>query len=277
MELTHIDSSGKALMVDVSDKQPTKREAVAEGFVRMKPETLRLIIDGDAKKGDVLGVARVAGIMAAKHTPELIPLCHPLPLTSVEVDVEPLSPDRVRVLARASCVHITGVEMEAMTAASVAALTVYDMCKAVDRGMTIEGVRLIRKSGGKSGVFERPAPYVSKLNLMRSKEGGAKRISLADAGALNEAAASQVQTFCTKRFLPDIVTDGLEYSNLSVGEKLLVGDAEIEITDLGKECQDECELRDAGKLCSLKTNCAFGKVTKKGEIYPYCEITRIEE
>lgn len=151
-KLTHIDASGAASMVDVSEKDVTHRIAVAEGRVVMKRETLDLIRAGDAKKGDVLGVARVAGIMAAKKTHELIPLCHPLLLSKIAVDLV-LDDDLpgVRVAATAKLAGQTGVEMEALTAVSVACLTVYDMVKAADRGMRIEGVRVLEKSGGKSG------------------------------------------------------------------------------------------------------------------------------
>lgn len=159
-KLTHIDASGEAHMVDVGDKTETTRVAVAEGFVKMKPETLALIRDGNAKKGDVIGTARLAGIMAAKQTANLIPLCHPLMLTGVKVQLAAEAPDAVRITATCKLSGQTGVEMEALTAASVAALTLYDMCKAVDRGMTIEAVRLLEKHGGKSGHFraeEQPA------------------------------------------------------------------------------------------------------------------------
>ncbi len=154
-ELSHLDAEGKARMVDVAAKEVTARNARARASVTMQAETLRLIMDGGHAKGDVLGIARLAGIMAAKRTAELIPLCHPLALDSVSVE---LTCDGARnaVDIEASCaVHgRTGVEMEALTAVTVAALTVYDMCKAVDRGMTIGGVRLTHKSGGKSGTFE---------------------------------------------------------------------------------------------------------------------------
>ena len=150
--LTHLDARGRAQMVDVGDKAVTKREAVARGFVAMRHETLALITGGKLKKGDVLATARLAGIMAAKQTPQLIPLCHPLPLTRVAVELTPDS-DKVGVAIEASVrtEGKTGVEMEALTAVSVAALTVYDMCKAVDRGMRIESIRLARKTGGQSG------------------------------------------------------------------------------------------------------------------------------
>ncbi len=153
--LTHLDASGAAHMVDVGDKAITTREALAEGCIVMQAETLALILEGKAKKGDVIATARIAGIMAAKRTHELIPLCHPLLLTRVAVDItadEALPGLRVRALARVS--GQTGVEMEAMTAVSLACLTLYDMAKAVDRGMRIEGLRLIEKSGGKSGAWK---------------------------------------------------------------------------------------------------------------------------
>jgi cyclic pyranopterin monophosphate synthase len=151
---THFDASGNATMVDVSDKPLTDRTATARAQVIMNPATLAMIEAGTAKKGDVLGVARLAGIMAAKRTSELIPLCHPLPITAVAVD---LTPDRatnsVEIAATVRTTGQTGVEMEALTAASVAALTVYDMCKSVDRGMRIESLRVVHKAGGKSGEF----------------------------------------------------------------------------------------------------------------------------
>lgn len=154
-ELTHFDKDGNAVMVDVSAKAVTDRVAVAKGSVLMQPETLARITSGNIKKGDVLGVARIAGIMAAKRTHELIPLCHPLMLNSVNVD---LAPDAARsavdITATVKVSGQTGVEMEALTAVSVAALTVYDMCKAIDRAMTLTEIRLVHKSGGKSGTYE---------------------------------------------------------------------------------------------------------------------------
>ena len=157
--LTHLDQKGEAHMVDVGDKAETVRVAVAEGHVVMQAETLAIVRDGEAKKGDVLGTARLAGIMAAKRAHELIPLCHPLLLSKIAVD---LSIDEtlpgVRVRAEVKLTGKTGVEMEALTAVSVACLTVYDMVKAVDRAMHIEGVRLVHKSGGKSGTYEIAGP-----------------------------------------------------------------------------------------------------------------------
>lgn len=156
MPLTHFDESGASRMVDVGGKAETHRTAVASAFVRMAPTTLALILDKAMAKGDVLEVARLAGIMAAKKTADLIPLCHPLPLTSVSLDFQPDGDSALRIRATARVFARTGVEMEALTAVTVAALTVYDMAKAVDRGMTIESVRLEEKTGGASGHFRHP-------------------------------------------------------------------------------------------------------------------------
>ncbi|MFB0991746.1 MAG: cyclic pyranopterin monophosphate synthase MoaC [Rhodospirillales bacterium] len=154
-EFTHIDKDGNAIMVDVSDKSQTERIAKAKGSVVMQPKTLAMIMNGSLKKGDVLGVAQLAGILGAKQTPNLIPLCHPLALTSVKVELI-CNPDTNAVDITATCKlkGRTGVEMEALSAVSIAALTIYDMCKAVDKGMHLTDIRLVHKSGGKSGVFE---------------------------------------------------------------------------------------------------------------------------
>ena len=163
-ELTHIDEKGAVRMVDVSAKPDTERVAVAEGFIAMHPETLALIVEGKAAKGDVLACARVAGVMGAKQTSSLIPMCHPLNITKAKVDCEPVAPGeredaRVGIHVTCTCGDTgkTGIEMEALTAASIACLTVYDMCKAVDRGMEIMDVRLLRKDGGKTGLWLREA------------------------------------------------------------------------------------------------------------------------
>jgi cyclic pyranopterin phosphate synthase len=153
--LTHLDESGRARMVDVSDKDVTRREATARAVVTMLPETARLIQSGGVAKGDVLAVAQVAGVMAAKKTPDLIPMCHPLPISGVSMAFEWLDETQLEIQATVRVTSRTGVEMEALTAAAVAALTVYDMCKAVDRAMSIGTVELLHKAGGKSGEFTR--------------------------------------------------------------------------------------------------------------------------
>lgn len=156
MELTHTNENGQVHMVDIGEKNVTRREAKAHGLVRMKPETLLLIKDNLVKKGDVLSAARIAGIMAAKRTGELIPLCHSVPLSAVEIEFNFIEPDAVEIIADARCEFKTGVEMEALTAVSAAALTIYDMCKAADRGMEIGEIYLMMKSGGRSELFVRP-------------------------------------------------------------------------------------------------------------------------
>ncbi|MEY8562473.1 cyclic pyranopterin monophosphate synthase MoaC [Eggerthellaceae bacterium 3-80] len=163
-QLTHIDEKGDVRMVDVSAKPDTERVAVAEGSILMHPETLALIVEGKAAKGDVLACARVAGVMAAKRTSDLIPMCHPLNITKAKVECAPISAGErsdgrvgIHVLCTCGVTGKTGIEMEALTAASVACLTIYDMCKAVDRGMEITDVRLLKKDGGKTGLWERQA------------------------------------------------------------------------------------------------------------------------
>jgi cyclic pyranopterin phosphate synthase len=157
--LTHFDARGDAHMVDVSAKAATHRIAVAEGYIAMLPATFELVAQGRAKKGDVIGVARIAAIQGAKRTSELVPLCHPLPITRVAVEFElDAAASRVRCEARVETVGVTGVEMEALTAVQVGLLTVYDMCKAVDRGMVMQGIRVLEKRGGKSGDWQAAAP-----------------------------------------------------------------------------------------------------------------------
>src|SRR3954468_17465988 len=176
VKLSHLGQSGEARMVDVSGKAATERTAVAEGKVVMKTETLDIVLDGNAVKGDVLGAARIAGIMAAKRTHQLIPLCHPLPITKVAIDIEPdhRLPGFV-VQATVKVTGQTGVEMEALTAASVACLTIYDMVKAVEKGMRIEGIRLLEKTGGKSGTYRaeghEPKHQVEKQPEKQSSKG----------------------------------------------------------------------------------------------------------
>jgi cyclic pyranopterin monophosphate synthase len=175
--LTHLDRSGRPRMVDVSDKPVTARRATAEALVAVSPETMSMVIDGGGPKGDVLGVAELAGVMAGKRTSELIPLCHPLPLTDLVVAV---TPDRgagvLRVRAEAATTAQTGVEMEAMTAASVAALTIYDMVKGVEKGVEVRAVRLVSKTGGKSGEWHRPADASEAASRPKPGERVAGRI-----------------------------------------------------------------------------------------------------
>lgn len=153
MKLTHLDENGAAHMVNIGAKPITQRQAQAQAVLTMQPKTLRMILDGTAPKGDVFACARIAGIMAAKRTAELIPMCHPIPIESADVAIEAISDTQLRIISTLRCSHKSGIEMEALTAASIAALTIYDMCKAVDRGMRIDQTLLLHKSGGKSGEY----------------------------------------------------------------------------------------------------------------------------
>lgn len=155
-EFTHFDDEGKSRMVDISDKKITVREAKARGIIKMKPETLRMIMEGKVKKGDVFGVAKIAGIMGAKKTSDLIPMCHPLEITGIELNFRPLERESsIEIESRVKVTGRTGVEMEAVTAVSIAAITIYDMCKAADKEMIISDIKLIEKRGGKSGEYKR--------------------------------------------------------------------------------------------------------------------------
>jgi cyclic pyranopterin monophosphate synthase len=168
--LTHLDEHGAARMVDVSEKETTAREASAEAIVILSPEAFALVVDGTAPKGDVLAAARIAGIMAAKKTSELIPLCHPLPLTKVSIDCEPIAErSAIRIVSITKTTAQTGVEMEALTAASIAALTIYDMVKSVDKAAHIESIRLLTKSGGKSGFYIAPGPEKREIRAVEAK------------------------------------------------------------------------------------------------------------
>ncbi len=264
MELTHLDEHGAARMVDVSEKKVTTRDALAEGFIRMRPETLALITAGGMPKGDVFAVARVAGIMAAKRTSDLIPMCHPLPIDSVKVDIRPVPPDRVHILARVRCTHKTGVEMEALTAASVAALTVYDMCKAVDRGMCIENVKLMEKSGGKSGAYRRATLESARVDTLSPET--MEDVSLLSGETLDLMRALDYRGLCMKKFKADLVTRGLDYTALRAGDLLEIGGAAIEITRTGKHCYPECPLRQENIACTLSRDVAFGKIVQAGSI-----------
>lgn len=153
MKLTHLDENGAAHMVNIGAKPVTQRQAQAQAVLTMQPKTLRMILDGTAPKGDVFACARIAGIMAAKRTAELIPMCHPIPIESADIAIEAISDTQLRIISTLRCSHKSGIEMEALTAASIAALTIYDMCKAVDRGMRIDQTLLLHKSGGKSGEY----------------------------------------------------------------------------------------------------------------------------
>ena len=306
-DLTHINEQGRARMVDVSAKEGTQRVARAAGFVHMVPATLELVRTGGCKKGDVLAVAQVAGIMAAKRCWELVPMCHPIQLTGVDVRFE-LSdaPCGVAIEAECRCCGQTGVEMEALTAASVAGLTIYDMLKAVQRDMVVSDVRLLEKSGGKSGHFVRgsvavvdkgPVPLstsdgVVVATSISTKKGTRKvpqesiRLEVglgvagdAHAGAwhrmvslLPEESVDEMRELLPKLaagdFAENILTRGLSLKDLPVGTVLEVGECELAMTQIGKKCHSDCEISRITGKCVMPTDGVFAVVTRGGTVRP---------
>ena len=306
-DLTHINEQGRARMVDVSAKEGTQRVARAAGFVHMATATLELVRTGGCKKGDVLAVAQVAGIMAAKRCWELVPMCHPIQLTGVDVRFE-LSdaPCGVAIEAECRCCGQTGVEMEALTAASVAGLTIYDMLKAVQRDMVIDDVCLLEKSGGKSGHFVRgsvaevdtgtvplsPSDGVVVATSVSTKKGTRKvpqesiRLEVglgvagdAHAGAwhrmvslLPEESVDEMRELLPKLaagdFAENILTRGLSLKDLPVGTVLEVGECELAMTQIGKKCHSDCEIHRITGKCVMPTDGVFAVVTRGGTVRP---------
>lgn len=337
-ELTHVNEQGRARMVDVSGKARTHRTATAAGKVRMSPKTVELVRTGGSRKGDVLAVAQVAGIMAAKHCSDLIPMCHPIALTDVDVHFS-LESDGVAIEATCGCVGETGVEMEALTAVSVAGLTVYDMLKSHERGMVIEEVRLLEKDGGRSGHYVAPAAAavdgpvaaapepvpaaagapvaepepvaagapapelavvaaatpampagVVEAVSISEKRGVSKhpvecvellvgtgvvgdahagewhrQVSLLPAEAL-ESMAAEVPGLGPGSFAENILVRGLDLKKLSIGTTLQLGTAEVVLTQIGKECHVECEIRRLTGHCVMPDEGVFGVVTRSGMV-----------
>ncbi len=255
MDLTHIDEKGAARMVDVSEKSATKREATAQAIVVMQPQTLELILSDKIKKGDVFATARIAGIMAAKKTSEIIPLCHPLPLTSIKVEIVPKQPDTVAIFATVGCTYETGVEMEALTAASTAALTLYDMCKAVDRGMEIKSVMLLEKSGGRSGVYRRSeTPSIEAFSIKDGTE-----VSMLDKNAQEKMQQKRDKGLCIQKFRADLITNNVDYDALNVGDRFSIDGYDFTVTRK-KDCYEDCELKGSGEYCPLSHGAIFAKV-----------------
>ena len=306
-DLTHINEQGRARMVDVSAKEGTQRVARAAGFVHMEPATLELVRTGGCKKGDVLAVAQVAGIMAAKRCWELVPMCHPIQLTGVDVRFE-LSdaPCGVAIEAECRCCGQTGVEMEALTAASVAGLTIYDMLKAVQRDMVVSDVGLLEKSGGKSGhvvrgsvaeVDKGTVPWATSDGVVvatsiSTKKGTRKvpqesiRLEVglgvagdAHAGAwhrmvslLPEESVDEMRELLPKLaagdFAENILTRGLSLKDLPVGTVLEVGECELAMTQIGKKCHSDCEIHRITGKCVMPTDGVFAVVTRGGTVRP---------
>ena len=309
MGLTHFNEEGRARMVDVSDKPKTQRVARAAGKVLMRPDTLELVRTGGVRKGDVLAVAQVAGIMAAKRCWELVPMCHPVQLTGVDVSFE-YEEDGIAFTATTRCCGETGVEMEALMAASVAGLTIYDMCKAHQRDMVITEVRLLEKDGGKSGHFVRAegddptapldasaaaAPAASELphgtvvaTCISEKKGTRKHpvdsIELVvGKGIAGDAHAGtwhrQVSLLANESvdlmrakgidlapgdFAENVLTRGIDVKSLPVGTTVAVGPARMVVTQIGKTCHNDCEIRRLTGMCVMPTDGIFCVVTRGG-------------
>lgn len=289
-DLTHVNEQGRARMVDVSDKPATDRVARAAGFVRMAPSTVELVRTGGAKKGDVLAVAQVAGIMAAKRCWETVPMCHPVALTGVDVRFS-VDPCGVGIEATCRCHGETGVEMEALSAVSAAALTVYDMLKAHQRDMVVEEVRLVEKTGGASGDFAargaRGAATVEAVCVSEEKgtrkrpvdeielvvgEGVAgdahagswhRQVSLLPAEAVDEL-RDLLPDLAPGDFAENVLTRGLDLKALPVGTVLRAGAAELVVTQIGKECHAACEIRRLTGRCAMPTEGIFCVVTRGG-------------
>ena len=292
VDLTHVNEQGRARMVDVSDKPATDRVARAAGFVRMAPSTVELVRTGGAKKGDVLAVAQVAGIMAAKRCWETVPMCHPVALTGVDVRFS-VEGGGVGIEATCRCHGETGVEMEALSAVSAAALTVYDMLKAHQRDMVVEEVRLVEKTGGASGDFSargvRGAATVEAVCVSEEKgtrkhpvdeielvvgEGVAgdahagrwhRQVSLLPAEAVDEL-RDLLPELAPGDFAENVLTRGLDLKALPVGTVLRAGAAELVVTQIGKECHAACEIRRLTGRCAMPTEGIFCVVTRAGSL-----------
>lgn len=293
-KLTHLDNTGSARMVDVSPKPDTIREAVARGRITMKEETVRLIEEGGVSKGNVLEIAKIAGIMAAKKTFQLIPLCHPLKLTDMAVKLFINREENcIDIDARAKAFDRTGVEMEAMTAVSVAALTVYDMCKAVDRSMRIHDIVLLRKSGGKSGTYLREGQgWVVSINLSQGK--GERKTPVSWARAIENSGLEgdghagdpirQVSLLASESiekmtnmgltvgpgaFAENITTAGIDLPNLTIGTQLRIGSTVLmEVSQIGKVCHSRCAIYYQAGDCVMPREGIFARILQGGVIRP---------
>lgn len=292
-ELTHFDQSGNAIMVDVSDKESTRRVAIAKGIIRVSREVFAAIKEGTSKKGDVLGVARVAGIMAAKRTSELIPMCHVLSLEKCSVDFE-LREAALEV--EATCLvkttGKTGVEMEALTGVNIALLTIYDMCKAIDKAMVIGEIHLHQKTGGKSGDVMndiRGRGIVKAVCISEARGTQKKNIKearfITDYGIEQDAHAGnwhrqvsllsyeKIEAFNARgaqvedgAFGENLVVDGLDFAALPVGTRLQCGEVHLEITQIGKECHNHCQIYDKMGECIMPKQGVFARVLQGGII-----------
>jgi cyclic pyranopterin phosphate synthase len=296
MDLTHFNEEGRAHMVQVGDKEDTKRTATAYGRITMKRETARRIKDGLVDKGDVLSVAQVAGVMGAKRTSDIIPMCHNIFLTGVDISFH-VDDEFVEISAQVKTTGKTGVEMEALSAVSIAALTIYDMCKAMDKEMTIEEVKLMEKTGGKSGTFRREG-FGKVLSVNISEKKGVVKEPVdqgefkVDHGLVNDAHSGdwhrQVSLLAKESFdkmresgamdlkygdfAENITTEGITLYELPVGTRMRIGDTLHEVTQIGKECHSGCAISKTVGKCVMPKEGIFTKVLRDGTIKPGDEI-----
>ncbi|MFH1675395.1 MAG: cyclic pyranopterin monophosphate synthase MoaC [bacterium] len=292
MELSHLNESGQARMVDVSDKAITARFAKVGGFINMRPEVIELITSGNAPKGDVLAAARIAGIQAAKRTSELIPLCHPLMIERVAIDFS-IMENGIGITAEVGMAGKTGVEMEAFTAVAVAALTIYDMCKAADKSMSIGEICLLEKSGGRSGHYKRKESPVSakiiatclsekkgtvknnvgEINLIENfgVEGdahaapGKRQVSIISIESHKKLIAKGIKVGLGD-FGENLTIDGFLPHELPLGTRLRAGDVELEVTQIGKECHAACAIKKQVGDCPMPREGIFVAVIKGGVV-----------
>lgn len=295
MNFTHFNEAGRARMVEITEKGETNREAVARGRIRMKKETIEKVNASRIHKGDVLSVAQIAGIMGAKKTGELIPMCHPLLLTGIDISFQ-VEEDHIDIECSVKTYGRTGVEMEALTGVSITALTIYDMCKAIDKEMILEEVYLYKKTGGKSGDYirrqeESMDPIVGKvsgINISKTKgvikdpipEGlfiadfGLKddahagkwhrQVSLLAQESIDKMTETGIKGLCSGKFAENITTTGIILHELPVGTKLKIGETIQEISQIGKECHTGCEIKKAVGQCIMPKEGIFTRVIQGG-------------
>lgn len=292
MDLTHFNEEGRAHMVQVGDKEDTNRTAIAYGRIRMKVETAMRIKEGLVKKGDVLSVAQVAGIMGAKKTSDLIPMCHNIFLTGADITFN-VGKDFVEIRAQVKTTGKTGVEMEALSAVSIAALTIYDMCKAMDKEMTIEEIKLMEKTGGKSGTFRREGTgRILSVNISEKKgvvkepiengdfkvdkglEGDAhsgdwhRQVSLLGKESFDKMKAAGAENLKFGDFAENLTTEGIILYDLPVGTRMRIGETLHEVTQIGKECHSGCAISKTVGKCVMPKEGIFTKVLENGRIRP---------
>ena len=291
MELTHFNEDGRAHMVEVGEKEDTKRRAIARGRIRMKGETLEKIKEGTVKKGDVLSVAQIAGIMGSKKTSDLIPMCHNILLTGANIKFN-ITSDAIEVEAEVKTTGKTGVEMEALTAVSVTCLTIYDMCKSIDKDMVIEDIKLIKKTGGKSGLYLCKEIKGKVLSVNTSEKKGVvkqpikegifkadygleddahagnwhRQVSLLGIESVNKMKEEGVEGLVHGIFAENITTEGIILNELPLGTKLVIGETIQEVTQIGKTCHTGCEITKKVGKCVMPTEGIFTKVLKSGLI-----------